>query len=146
MQQSPVLRSVAVPAIAIALSSLALLGLLIGWNGASRAYSVGLHTLFRDHLASVAAVLFATAVVAALLGRTLTSAREVLLAVGFAVAADVFAALMVTLMIDEMRRFPMLPRAVLTETAGGLQLVVIAIALAMGLLARDVARPSKAEV
>jgi hypothetical protein len=145
VQQLSVLRRVAVPAIAVALGSLALLGLLIGWTGASRAYSVGLHTLFRDHPASVVAVLFVTAIIAALLGRTLISAREVLLAIGFAVAADALAALMITLMIDEMRRFPMLPRAVLTETADGLQIVVIVIALTIGFVSRNLAQRLMAE-
>jgi hypothetical protein len=145
MQQRSVLRSVGVPAIAVALGTLALLGLLIGWTGASRAYSVGLHTLFRDHLASVVAVLFVTAILALLLGRTLISAREVLVAFGFAVAADVVAALMVTLMIDEMRRFPMLPRALLTETGGGLQVVVIVIALAIGFVSGNFGQRPMAE-
>jgi hypothetical protein len=131
---------VVVPSIGIAFANLALLGVLIGWEGASRAYSVGLHTLYRDHLPAVAVTLVATALLAGVLGRTLRSPGEVWLAIGFALGADVVAALLVTLAISEMSRFPDPARAVLTETAGGLQLLAVAVGAVIGYVARPAPR------
>lgn len=118
----------------IALANLAALGLMIGMVGASRAYSVGLHTLFRDHLPAVAITLAATALLSFALGRSLRATRELALIIGFAIAADVVAALAVTLAFDEMRRVAefAIPRAIFTETVGGLQLLAIAGGLAIG--------------
>jgi hypothetical protein len=117
-----IVRRVALPAMAIAFANLAAIGLMIGMVGASRAFSVGLQTLFRDHLAAVVLTLAATAVLAFALGRSLRAAREVLLVIGFAIVADVVAAVAVTLVFDEMRRAAemAIPRAVVTETVGGL--------------------------
>lgn len=120
----------------LAVGMLALLGLLIGWEGASRAYSVGVHTMFRDHLAAVAVMALAGAVVAFWIGRGLVSNAEVALAVAVVALVDVACALLVTLVIDELRRFPMLPRAVFTETAAGLQVVSITLGLSFGRWAR----------
>jgi hypothetical protein len=133
---------VIVPGISIAFANLALLALLIGWVGASRAYSVGVHTLFRDHLPTVAATLVATALLAGVLGGALRSPRELWLVIGVALGADLVAALAVTLSIDEMRRFPDLARALFAETAGGLQLLAVAIGAIVGHVAHsDLRRP-----
>jgi len=112
----------------IALANLAALGLMIGMVGGSRAYSVGVHTLFRDHLPAVALTLAGTAFLSFALGRALRWSREVPLIIGFAFAADVVAALAVTLVFDEMRRVAefAVPRAIFTETVGGLQLLAVA--------------------
>jgi hypothetical protein len=128
------LQRVALPAMGIALANLAALGLMIGMVGASRAFSVGLHTLFRDHLPAVVITLTATGLLAFALGRGLHAGRELLLVVGFVIAADVLAALAVTLVFDEMRRAAeiAIPRAIFTETAGGLQLVAVASGAAVG--------------
>jgi hypothetical protein len=115
-----------------AAGSLAALGVMIGWNGASRAYSVGVHTLYRDHLAAVIVVMAASALVATLLGRLAGSAREVILVMLVVLAVDLVAALIVTLAIDELRRYPDLVRAVLAETAGGAQLIALAGGAAAG--------------
>jgi hypothetical protein len=122
----------------IALANLAALGLMIGWIGASRAYSVGVHTLVGDHLPAVALTLAGTAFLSFLLGRTVRWRGEVVLLVGFALAADVVAALAVTMMFDEMRRVfaVALPRAILTETVGGLQLLAIAVGATIGCASR----------
>lgn len=132
-------RRLVLPAMGIALVSLAALGLLIGWVGASRAFSVGVHTLFQDHLPAVVVTLAATAVLAFVLGRSCRTTRELALVIGFAVVADVAAAVAVTLVIDEMRRAAeiALPRAIFTETIGGLQLLAIAGGAAIGYLARN---------
>jgi hypothetical protein len=111
----------------ITLANLAALGSLIGMVGASRAYSVGLHTLYRDHLPAVVVTLAAMAVVSFALGSRIHSSHDVLVVLGFGVAADVLAALAVTLVFDEMRRDVgfALPRAIFTQTAGGLQLLAL---------------------
>ena len=128
------LRRVAVPAMGIAFANLAALGLMIGLVGASRAFSVGVHTLFRDHLAAVVVTLAATALLAFALGRRLRERRDILLVTGFAIVADVVAAVAVTLVFDEMRRAAemTIPRAVFTETVGGLQLLVLGGGAALG--------------
>ncbi|HET9853254.1 MAG TPA: hypothetical protein VFP56_12235 [Candidatus Limnocylindrales bacterium] len=128
----------ALPPMVIALANLAALGLMIGWVGASRAYSVGVHTLVRDHLPAVALTLAGTAVLSFFPGRTLRRGAEVVLLVGFALAADVVAALVVTVMFDEMRRVfeVALPRAIFTETVGGLQLLAIAVGAMIGYVSR----------
>lgn len=122
----------------LALTNLAALGLLVGWVGASRAFSVGVHTLFRDHLLAVVVTLAATAILAVILGRSFRTARELALVIGFAVVADVAAALALTLAIDEMRNaaVELLPRAIFTETIAGLQLLAIAGGATIGYLAR----------
>jgi FtsH-binding integral membrane protein len=122
-------RRLALPTIGIALANLVALGLMIGWVGASRAFSVGIHTLFRDHLPAVLIASLATTLLAFALGRRrLQAGPEVLLVIVFAFAADVLAALTVTLVFDEMRGAAdvAIPRAIFTETAGGLQLLAIA--------------------
>jgi hypothetical protein len=136
----PILRHVAPLGILIGLGSLALLGVLVGWIGASRAYAVGPETLFRDHLASVVLVIVVTAIGAALIGRTLVSSRELWLVIGFVIVADVVAALLVTVAIDEMRRVPDLLRAVLAETADGAQVLAAAIGAAVGYASRRIPR------
>jgi hypothetical protein len=133
-----VTRRLVVPAMGLALANLAALGLLIGWVGASRAFTVGVHTLFRDHLAAVVVTLAATAIVAVVLGRSLRTSGEIALVIGLAVVADAVAALLVTLAIDEMRRAAEIafPRAIFTETIAGLQLLAIAGGATIGYLAR----------
>ena len=127
-------RRLAIPAAGVALANLAALGLLIGLVGASRAYSVGVHTLFRDHLPAVLVALAGAGVLAFVLGRRRGTPRELAMFVGLAVATDVVGALAVTLAIDEMRRVAefALPRAVFTETAGGLQILVIGASASIG--------------
>jgi hypothetical protein len=129
-----VARRLALPAMGIALANLAGLGLLIGMVGASRAFAVGADTLFRDHLSAVVITLAATTLLAFAAGRRLRAGREVLLVLAFACAADVLAAVSVTLVFDEMRRAAdvAILRAILTETAGGLQLLAIAGGAAVG--------------
>lgn len=126
------------PAMGITLANLAALGLMIGWVGASRAYSVGVHTLVPDHPAAVALTLAGAAVLSFFLGRSLRWSREIVLLLGFALAADVVAALALTAMVDEMRRVfeVALPRAIFTETVGGLQLLAIAAGATIGDLSR----------
>lgn len=148
-----VTRRLALPAMALAVANLAALGLMVGWVGASRAYSVGLHTLFRDHLPAVVVSLAATAILSGALGRTLDRRRDIALVLGFAIAADVAAALAVTFAIDEMRRVAQfaLPRALFTETIGGLQLLAVGGGAALGYVigrlpeafasTRDIRRP-----
>jgi hypothetical protein len=127
-------RRLALPAIGLSLANLAALGLMIGMVGASRAFSVGIDTLYRDHLPALVIASVATALLAFALGRRLHAGRELLLVIAFAFAADVLAAVTVTLVFDEMRRAAdvAIPRAVFTETAGGLQLVAIAGGAAFG--------------
>jgi hypothetical protein len=127
-------RRFALPAIGLTLANLAALGLMIGMVGASRAFSVGIHTLFRDHLPAVLIALAGTALVAFALGRRLQAGRELLLVIALAFAADVLAAVTVTLVFDEMRRAAdvAIPRAILTETVGGLQFLAIAGGAAVG--------------
>jgi hypothetical protein len=127
-------RAVVGPA-ALAFGTLAVLGVLIGWVGASRAYVVGVHTLYQDHLASVAFVLAGGALLAFLVGRTLVSGREVVIAVGMVVATDVAVAIAITLAIDEMRRHPEILRAVVAATGGGAQVAALSIGLVAGRLA-----------
>lgn len=128
------LKSVGLPAMGIAFANLVALALMIGMVGASRAFSVGLHTLFRDHLPAAAITLAATALLAFALGRGLHAGVDIFLVIGFALAADVLAALAMTLVFDEMRRAAdiAIPRAIFTETAGGLQLVAVASGVAIG--------------
>ena len=82
----------------------------------------------------MAITLAATALLSFALGRSLRATRELALIIGFAIAADVVAALAVTLAFDEMRRVAefAIPRAIFTETVGGLQLLAIAGGLAIG--------------
>jgi hypothetical protein len=136
MLRSIASNQIAVRSIGLAFGNLAALGLLIGWNGASRLYGTGLHTLFRDHLPAISVVLIATALLAVFLGRTLSSTREIVQAMWFVVWTDVVAALAITLMIGEMFNHPDLVGAVFAETAGGTQVVAIAIGLAIGYLSR----------
>ena len=124
----------AIAVIGIALANVGALGLLIGMVGASRAFSVGLHTLFQDHLPAVAITLAATALLAIALGRSLHARRQLMQVMAFAAAADFATALAVTLVFDEMRNALeiALPRAIFTETVGGLQLLTIAAGAALG--------------
>jgi hypothetical protein len=132
----PVVRRAVVPAIAIALGNLVVLGTLIGWGGASLSFAVGPHTVYRDHLAAVVAVLLLTAVAAMVIGRRLGSGRELWLTIGVVIVTDLGAALLVTVMIPEMRRHPTLLRAVLAETAGGAQVLAVAIGATLGHVSR----------
>ena len=120
---------------------MALLGVLIGWVGASRAYAVGVHTLFRDHLPAVAIVAVLAGIAGVIVGRTIVSNREPWIAIAVVLGTYLSAALLITLAIDEMRRFPDIPRAVLAESAGGLHIAVLVSGLVVG---RLTSRSSKA--
>ena len=130
------------PAVAIAFGTLALLGLMIGWVGASQAYSVSptAMTLFRDHLAAVSIMVVVAAAAGLLVGRSLRSNRELLVAAGVVLLTDVAAALLVTAAISEMARHPQILRAVYAESAGGMQLLAIAAGLILGRLSRRASR------
>lgn len=116
----------------IAVGTLALLGLLTGWVGASRAYAVGVHTLFLDHPAAVGIMVVVAIVTGLFVGRGLATDRDLVSAVGAVIVADVLVALLITLTVEEMARHPDIPRAVLAETAGGLQIAAIAAGLTIG--------------
>lgn len=133
-------RRVVLPAGGIAFGTLALLGILITWVGASRAYVVGVHTVYQDHLASLALTLAIGAVAAILVGRMLVSGRELAIAIATVVATDVLVAILITFAFNEMREHPDIPRAVFAETAGGAQVAVLAVGLAIGRLARRASR------
>lgn len=111
----------AVPGFMIAFVNLGMLGLLIGWEGASRAYSVGLHTLFRDVFPAVVVTNLTTVLLAAIVGRRLRRLGELGWLIGLVLVADVIAALGVVLAIGEITLVDT-PRAVITETALGSQL------------------------
>jgi hypothetical protein len=123
------------PAFGIAWANLGLLGLLIGQVGASRAYSVGLHTLFRDHLWAVLAACVAGLMLAALAAWRLTSVRDLVLLFTFVLLADVVAGLLVIAGFGEIRLVD-LPRVLVTETAMGTQLLAVGAGGFIGYLAR----------
>jgi len=124
-------------AAAIAIGRLALLGGLVGWAGASRAYSVGVHTLYRDQLPAMIVVLLGSAIAGLWLGRRADSLREVATAIGVVIVLDVVAALAITVMINEMRRYPDLVRAFLAETAGGALVIAVMVGAVVGYLDRS---------
>lgn len=138
---SDLARRFVIPAFAVAFANLAALGLLIGWVGASRAYSVGLHTLFRDHLGAVVAAGLVALVLAAAFGRRLGSIRECTHFLLYALAADVAAGFLPIVGFDEIFRNPDLPRVLITETAGGTQLLAAASGLLGGYATRSRAGP-----
>ena len=129
---SDLARRFVIPAFVVAFANLAALGLLIGNDGASRAYTVGLHTLFRDHLPAVVVAGLVALVLAAAFGRRLGSIREVALFLLFVFVADVVAGFVPILGFDEIFRNPDLPRVLITETAGGTQLFAAGIGLLLG--------------
>ena len=149
---SDLTRRLVFPAAGIALGNLAALGLLIGLVGTSRAFSVGIHTLIEDYPAAVVATMSMTTILAVGLGRRIRTSRELFLVVACAIAADAVAAVAVTLVFDEMRNAASvaLPRAFVTETVGGMQLLVLAAGATVGYartvgvarrVPRDIARP-----
>ena len=89
-------------------------------------------------LPAMGITLAGAAVLSFFLGRSLRWSREIVLVLGFALAADVVAALALTAMVDEMRRVfeVALPRAIFTETVGVLQLLAIAVGATIGDLSR----------
>lgn len=125
-------RRFVIPAFVLALANLATLGLLIGVVGASRAYSVGLHTLFRDHLPAVVVAGLVAFVIALVVGRKLESIGRCARFLVFVIVADVVAGFVPVLVFDEITRYPDLPRILVTETAGGTQLLAVALGLLAG--------------
>ena len=134
--QSDFARRFVVPAIITAIANLAALGLLIGLDGASRAYSVGLHTLVRDHLPAVVVAGLIALVLAAGFGWRLASIGEGALFLLCVLVADVVAGFAPILVFNEITRHPDLPRVLLTETAGGTQLLAVALGLLIGAVGR----------
>jgi hypothetical protein len=118
--------------LAIAWVNLAVLGALIGWVGASRAYSVGLHTLFRDHLPTVAVSWIVTIGLACLVGRRFTSAGDIWIVLLWVFVGDAVAGLAPIVVYDEIRRHPDIIRILATETAGFTQLGAALIGLVGG--------------
>lgn len=133
-------RRLAIAAFALAFANLVALGLLVGYVGASRAYSVGLHTLFQDHLAAVLVAGLIALVLGAAFGRRLRSIGECALFLIFVLVADVVAGLLPIVVFDEIRRHPDLPRVLMTETAGGTQLMGVGLGLLLGYLTSSAAR------
>lgn len=129
---SDLARRFVIPAFVVAFANLAALGLLIGWVGASRAYSVGLHTLFRDHLPAVVVAGLVALVLAAAFSRRLGSMGECALFLLYVLVADVVAGFLPILVFNEITRHPDLPRVLITETAGGTQLLAAGIGLLFG--------------
>jgi hypothetical protein len=125
-------RRFVIPAFAVAFANLAALGLLIGYVGASRAYSVGLHTLFRDHLPTVVLAGLVALVLAAVFGRRLGSIAECALFLLYVFVADIVAGFLPILVFNEITRHPDLPRVLITETAGATQLLAAALGLLLG--------------
>ena len=130
------IRWVVIAAFGIAVANLALLGVLIGHVGASRAYSVGLHTLFRDHPGSVVISWLPAVVLAAVAARRLTSIGEACLLLVFVVAADVVAGLGVIVAFGEITLVD-LPSVLITETVLGTQLLAVGGGVIVGYLARS---------
>ncbi len=125
-------RRFVIPAFVVAFANLAALGLLIGYVGASRAYAVGLHTLFRDHLPAVVVAALVALVMATAFGRRLGSIREGALFLLCVFVADVVAGFLPILVFNEITRHPDLPRVLITETAGGTQLLAAGLGLLLG--------------
>ena len=122
------------PAFGIAWTNLVLLGVLIGHDGASRAFSVGLHTLFRDHVASVLVAGVAALVLTAIVARRATSVRELGQFFAFLFLADLVAGLLVIVGFGEITLIH-LPRVLVTETAMGTQLLAVGVGAVIGYLA-----------
>lgn len=135
-------RRFVIPAFVVAFANLAALGLMIGYVGASRAYSVGLDTLFRDHLPSVVVAGLVALVLAAGFGRRLRTIGDCALFLLFVLVADVAAGFLPILVFNEITRQPDLPRVLITETAAGTQLVATALGLLLGSRAAATARSS----
>jgi hypothetical protein len=139
-------RRIVIPGVAIAFANLGALGVLIGQDGASRAFGTGMHTLFRDHLV---AVVIATAIALALgavAGRLLTTRGEAWRLVLAVLLGDVLAAALVDLAYGEITLI-FLPWSIAVETIFGAQLVAAGAGALLGLgwagRARR-ARPSEA--
>ena len=135
-------RRVVLPGAALAFLHLAILGALIGQVGGSRAYSVGLHTLFRDHLVPVLIATGAALAAAVLVGRRIAGPAELGLLFLGALAADVVAGLGVIVVFGEIRLID-LGRVVFTETAAATQLVAIGVGVLVGYASRR--RPTASE-
>jgi len=131
-------RRFVIPAFVVAFANLAALWLLIGYVGASRAYSVGLHTLFRDHLPAVVVAGLVALLIAAAFGRRLSSIRECALFL-LCVFLAVVAGFLPILVFNEITRHPDVPRVLITETAGGTQLIAAGLGLLLGNRLRRVA-------
>lgn len=132
---SDLARRFVIPAFFVAFANLAALGLMIGWVGASRAYTVGLHTLFRDHLTAVVVAGTVALVLAGAFGRRLRSLGECALFVLFVLVVDVVAGFAPILVFDEITRHPDLARVLVTETAAGTQLLAAGLGVLLGALA-----------
>jgi hypothetical protein len=132
-------RRFVIPAFVVAFANLAALWLLIGYVGASRAYSVGLHTLFRDHLPAVVVAGLVALLIAAAFGRRLSSIRECALFLLCVFLADIVAGFLPILVFNEITRHPDVPRVLITETAGGTQLIAAGLGLLLGNRLRRVA-------
>jgi hypothetical protein len=137
-------RRFVIPAFVLAFSNLATLGLLIGLVGASRAYAVGLHTLFRDHLPAIVVAGLVAFVIAGVVGRNLESIGACARFLGFVIVADVVAGFVPIVIFDEITRYPDLPRILITETAGGTQILAVALGLLAGYGARRTFRSAGA--
>lgn len=142
---SDLARRIVIPAFVVAFANLAALGLMIGYVGASRAYSVGLHTLFRDHLPAVIVAGLIAGVLAWAFGRRLRSIGECALLLLFVLVADVVAGLAPILIFNEITRHPDLPRVLLTETAGATQLLAAAVGVVLGYRAAPGAGSTRGE-
>ena len=125
-------RRLVIPAFALVVANLGALGLLIGLVGASRAYAVGLHTLFGDHMPAVVVAGLVAVVIALVVGRRLESIGACARFLAFVFVADIVAALVPILVFDEITRYPDLPRILITETAGGTQLLGVGLGLLAG--------------
>jgi len=125
-------RRFVIPGFVVAFANLLLLGTLIGYVGASRAYSVGIETLFRDHLPAVAAAGLIAMGLAAGFGRRLRSVGEGARVLFYVLIADVIAGFLPILIFNEITRHPDLSRVLITETAGATQLVAAGLGLLIG--------------
>ena len=123
-------RSIAL-GLAIAFANLGVLGLLIGWNGASRAYGAGLHTMLSDHLAAVVIAWLVALGAAGIAGRAVASSRDLGLVLLGVVVADVTAGLAVAAGIGEITLVD-LPRVLFTESVAGTQLAAVTLGLVVG--------------
>jgi hypothetical protein len=126
--------------VAIAGLNLAVLGVLIGWDGGSRAYGTGLHTLFRDHAPAVILAWFVASMVAGLSAQRARSSRTFGLVLIGVCVSDVVAGLAVAAGIGEITIID-LPRVLFTETVAGTQLVAVALGLVVGNMVRS--RPDR---
>jgi hypothetical protein len=129
------------PGFVIAFVSLGVLGGLVGWEGASRAYSTGPQILLLRYTLAVAAVGLAAFLLALLAGRILRSAREVALTALTVLATDVIATLAAGMAIGDTTIIDF-PRAILSVTAGGTQVVAAALGLIAGFVTGSASRSS----